>query len=219
MPIVFYTARELRLSKCVSATVAWLLIFDVMNAVQGRLILLDAQLVFYVALSLLIALKYWKRCNYYHHLAGGHSPDSSGQSTPTRQVRSGSVTGRRSSVTPGNGPVVITLSSVAAGFAKSFVPENGRMAHAEELFWSISLGLSCGAALSVKWTGIAVTTLVLAESSIALFIVQRPVPMSFRVLTLFTAAALYIALFAVHFHVLPYSGTQSPHAVAAQIVW
>ena len=38
-----------------------LAMFDMLNVIESRLILVDSQLMFYLALSLVVALKFWKR--------------------------------------------------------------------------------------------------------------------------------------------------------------
>ncbi|MDR3740421.1 MAG: phospholipid carrier-dependent glycosyltransferase [Terracidiphilus sp.] len=73
IPVMYYLAREFRIRRPASALVAWLVTFDMLNATEARLILTDSQLVFYMALSLLLAVKFWKRRNYFTcaQIAGG----------------------------------------------------------------------------------------------------------------------------------------------------
>lgn len=64
IPITYLTCRELRISVLGSITAAVLVTFDMLNVTEARLILTDSQLMFYIGLSLYIAVRFWKRRNW-----------------------------------------------------------------------------------------------------------------------------------------------------------
>jgi dolichyl-phosphate-mannose--protein O-mannosyl transferase len=62
-PLTYSVCRKLSLSEAASFTVGCLVLFDLLNIIEARHILVDSQLMFYCALSLWLALKYWDRLN------------------------------------------------------------------------------------------------------------------------------------------------------------
>lgn len=77
VPVAYMISRELRLSQAGAILAALLALFDNLLLVESRLVLVDPQMMFYLQLSLLLALKVWRmseRCyggaRYYKYLIG-----------------------------------------------------------------------------------------------------------------------------------------------------
>jgi dolichyl-phosphate-mannose--protein O-mannosyl transferase len=62
-PFTFSIACKLGASAWPAFLAGCFVVFDLMNTIESRHILVDSQLMFYSALSLWLALKYWERCN------------------------------------------------------------------------------------------------------------------------------------------------------------
>lgn len=62
-PLTFSIAKKLGLRDSTAFVAGCCLVFDLMNTIESRLILVDSQLMFYCGLALWTALKYWKRRN------------------------------------------------------------------------------------------------------------------------------------------------------------
>ena len=129
-----------------------LTIFDMLNVTESRLILTDSQLMFYGALSLTVALQWWRRLE---------TLDDTGK----------------------------------------------KMGRRERRLWIAAVGLSCGAAVSIKWTALATPFMIAVESAFGCFgFIRRRVPVSTLVKIACVAAVDYTVWFWVHFALLPLSG-------------
>jgi hypothetical protein len=125
IPVVYYIARELMLPQMSCVLIAWLVMFDGLNATESRFILTDAHMMFYVGASFLIAVKFWKRRNVYWYLR---------HVSPATKARD---QGRKRAGS-------IQWTHVKSWLASSV--EN-TMPLYEEIAWCTLLGLACGAAV------------------------------------------------------------------------
>ncbi len=130
VPLVYYISREFRVSMPSSLFSAWLAAFDMIGVIESRTIVTDAQLLFYIALTLLVAVKFWKRRNYFTHLQELANSDSP-------QHKPGSSGNRRRASS-------ISSSNTGRSKGKSVTVA---MPLLEEITWSALLGLCCGAAV------------------------------------------------------------------------
>ncbi len=62
-PLTFSIARKLGMSNATAFVAGAMVVFDLMNTIESRLILVDSQLMFYCGLALWTALKFWARRN------------------------------------------------------------------------------------------------------------------------------------------------------------
>ena len=60
-PLTFSIARKLGASDGPAFLAGCFIVFDMMNVIESRHVLVDSPLMFYCALSLWLALKYWQR--------------------------------------------------------------------------------------------------------------------------------------------------------------
>lgn len=61
VPLTYGIARQLGLSQIGSATAASMLLFDMLNTIESRLVLIDSQVLFFSQLALFCALLLWKQ--------------------------------------------------------------------------------------------------------------------------------------------------------------
>ena len=61
VPLVFSIARKLGCTNKGALLAGCFVTFDMLNTTESRLVLMDAQLMFYSTLSLWLALKFWQR--------------------------------------------------------------------------------------------------------------------------------------------------------------
>ena len=62
-PLTFSIGKLLGLGNITAFVAGSMIVFDNLNAIESRLILVDSQLMFYCGLALYTALRYWKRRN------------------------------------------------------------------------------------------------------------------------------------------------------------
>lgn len=139
-PILYLICQHLSLSYSASLLVAFMVIFEHVSIVQSRLILLDAQLITYMALALLCALHMWR-------------------------------------ATPGK-----------------------RWSHI------FSTAMSATASVTVKWTAL-VTPFLIFTTSIAILPFAPALQAAEIVFAILIAFSFYTSLFALHFYLLPNSGS------------
>lgn len=81
--------------------------------------------------------------------------------------------------------------------------------YAVRLPWLVLVGVTCGTAVSVKWTGLATPGMIGLESMFALWFVKTPVPATDLAVVALCAVVVYHAVFAVHFGVLTHSSQEA----------
>jgi len=156
IPLVFSIARKFGCTNKGAVLAACLVNFDMLNLTESRLILMDAQLMFYSALSLWIALKFWK--------AFDPEPEA-------------------------GKPAPVPLTDF------------------QFLAWAAALGISCGLAISVKWTAMVTPAMIALESTLGIwFLRRRRFPFVGLLQVLFFAICTYTFVFAVHFWTLSHTG-------------
>ena len=64
-PLVYALLRQFRVTRAGAIVGGCLVNFDMLNLMESRLILTDSQLMFYSALSLYVALRFWRRLNEF----------------------------------------------------------------------------------------------------------------------------------------------------------
>jgi dolichyl-phosphate-mannose--protein O-mannosyl transferase len=159
-----------------------LLLFDMLNHIEGRLILMDVQLIFWCTMSLWAAIQWWDRLN---EDADAEAAEAAGAPPPPEAPPLGF-------------------------FAALVAPLGGRVARRlegwERVRWAVWVGVCCGNAISVKMTGLATPAVIGMESALALWFLKRPAQWRDLFTVLFTAATLYTAYFAQHFYLLTRHG-------------
>jgi dolichyl-phosphate-mannose--protein O-mannosyl transferase len=141
---------------------AGLLVFDMLNHIEGRLVLMDVQLIFWCTASLYAAIRWWDRLNEH---AAAEDAVAAGRPPPHR---------------------LLTLQ--------------------DRLTWAVVVGLCCGNAFSVKMTGLATPALIGMESALGIWFLRRPARWLDLVTVLVTGFSIYLAYFALHFHLLTRHG-------------
>lgn len=76
----------------------------------------------------------------------------------------------------------------------------------DRVAWSVCLGILCGAAVSVKWTGLATPGLIAVECWTAAFFLPESIHILDMMGMLFSAFIFYAANFYIHFKLLPKTG-------------
>ena len=174
---------------------AGLLLFDMLNHIEGRLVLMDVQLIFWCPLSLLTAIQWWDRLN----------EDATAEEEEEEKVaeRGGGAAAEQ--------PAAAAPEPPAPGFFAGRVAPLGeraarRLEGWERLRWAVWLGVCCGNAISVKMTGLATPAVVGIESALGLWFLKRPAQWRDLFTVLLSAVAVYVAYFGQHFYLLTRRG-------------
>ena len=80
------------------------------------------------------------------------------------------------------------------------------MSQQTNILWLIGVGLACGAAVSVKWTGLAAPGMLALECWFALFFLPQAAHLPDMLVMLGSAFVFYVLNYAVHFALLPNTG-------------
>jgi len=238
---------------------ALLLVFDGINSEEARLILIDAQLLFYVAACLLVAQVWFRRWNGHcdaleaHERreamlerkrrqdaaaaaagagAGGEavvrspsspaaplqeavSPDHGGAAAVPTLADSGSRNQRTGSDGSGAGaeaPASLwarssnLTSTETADLASRLHADARYMNWAVRLRWVAIMGVMCGNAVSVKFTGLATPAFIALESVFALLVLKRSYPFLDLVGILCVSFLTFSAYWWCHFALTPKTG-------------
>ena len=201
-PVLYLIVRNFRGSARAAFVASLLFIFDGLNAVQSRFILLDSQLIFWCALALLVAQLWWARWNA--HWAAVDAFDEAtgwvpGTLLDAQLVPSRALMQRGSDLRSHSARTEEALLDLLA--CDAFFPLSSRLG------WSASVGFSCACAVSIKFTGLATPGMIAVESAFAVFFLHRAVPLFDLAVVLASAALTYAAFFVGHFALLPSSGS------------
>ena len=149
-----------------------LFMFDNLNLTEARLILVDSQLIFWVAAALLVAQHWWKRQNEHVEAVDAFAAAHGGR------PYSGSGDDYASS---GRDPRLLTPL--------------------ERTAWCVACGFVFANAFSVKWTGLATPAMIGLESLMGLFFLRRAVPWLDLLRVALVAVCTYAHWFWWHFHI------------------
>jgi hypothetical protein len=235
---------------------ALLLVFDGINSEEARLILIDAQLLFYVAACLLVAQVWFRRWNGHCDALEAHerreamlerkrrqdaAAAAGGASAVEAVVRSPSSPDAplREAVSPDHGgaaavPTLADSRSHRAGgedgasgaeAAASLWARSSNLSptetadlasrlHADARFmnwaarlrWIVIMGVMCGNAVSVKFTGLATPAFIALESVFALLVLKRSYPFLDLVGILGVSFLTFSAYWWCHFALTPKTG-------------
>jgi dolichyl-phosphate-mannose--protein O-mannosyl transferase len=171
-------------------------------------VLIDSQLIFYCALSLCVAQRWWSRLNRDYN-AREEWAATLGEDVAVR----GSIDALRvkgvAAALEAEPPPVVAGAAGAAGAAVARAPAlvGAMLGEAERNLWAVALGVACSCAISIKWTGLATPGLIAVESFFGFFFLRsRPAYFADLLKVLTVAVSLYTLWFAVHFALLPNSG-------------
>jgi dolichyl-phosphate-mannose-protein mannosyltransferase len=165
-------------------------IFDNLNLIESRLVLIDSQLIFWCAMSLVVAQRWWRR--WREDFRAREEWARLGGSGEGEQVDK----------------EAFLQGAAAAGAPAALVHCAQRMLGATERnLWCLAVGVVTSSAISIKWTGLATPGMIGMESFFGFFFQRkRPVPLVDLLKILAVAAVLYYTWFVIHFAILTKSG-------------
>ena len=181
--LMYYIGRRWSGTTWGGLMAAGLLTFDMLNHIEGRLVLMDVQLIFWCTASLWVAIKWWDRLDE-------HADAEDAAEAAAAAAAGGS--GGADSVVPALNAFTNAPPRLLEGWAR--------------VQWAVGLGLCCGNAFSVKMTGLATPALIGLESALGLWFLKRPAQWRDLFTVLFTGLALYTAYFGMHFYLLTRHG-------------
>lgn len=198
-PVLYGICRRFGVSVYASLVAAMLFVCDGLNLIESRLILIDSQLIFWCAATLLVATYWWQRWNV-HWLAveqweratgcvldwGNQLGFASPRIMPSEASRGESASSSR------------LLASLWAD--ERVLTTRSRIA------WCVVVGVVCANAVSIKFTGLASPGLVAVESFFALAFLRRAMPITDLLLIAAVSFATFAVYYALHFSLLPLSG-------------
>ena len=167
-------------------------IFDNLNLIESRLVLIDSQLIFWCATSLVVAQRWWRRWRQ----------DFEARDAWARSGR-------------GEGDLVDADAELAE--LPSASPDEGEretrrlaalmLGARERNLWCLAVAVATSSAISIKWTALATPGMIGMESFFGFFFQRKkPVPLADLLKILAIAAVLYYLWFVVHFAILTHSG-------------
>jgi dolichyl-phosphate-mannose--protein O-mannosyl transferase len=198
VPLMYGIARQWGVSVRGALLAGLLLNFDGLNTIEGRLILMDSQLMFWYethihplpcitavvvllqpvycrcAASLFAAQLWWKRLN-------GHAT-------------------AEDVFLAKHGKVFNVMDATHRNTSTAF------MSLTEKYMWLVGMGILCANAVSVKWTGLATPGLIAIESFFGFFFLKKPVKFVDGCVIVLVAFLTYAWYFYCHFALLPLSG-------------
>jgi len=185
--LLFFCARNFGATVKGAALSAMLIVFDMISVGEGRLILMDAQLIFWLVACLYVAQRWWQRRNQHDAL-----------------VRLGRVGPLPLDVTAAGACGLRPLPTVLSG-GRAALP----MLLPERLLWCLVVGIACGNAPNVKMTGLVTPALVAMESFFGLWFLNSFVPFWELLVILSTSILTYSFWFAVSFCLMVNSGVRA----------
>jgi dolichyl-phosphate-mannose--protein O-mannosyl transferase len=176
--VMYYIIRHWGASVVASMFGVFLLIVDNLNLGESRLILMDAQLIFWCALCLLSALKWWGRLN------------AQSDAETTLFLRSG-----------------IEFSMLSDDQKELLHQQDHRfMTHKQHYTWLVWMGFMCAQAVAIKWTGLATPGLIAVETFFAFCFLRKPLKLLDGAVIAGVGFVVYAFWFWCHFMLLPYTG-------------
>jgi hypothetical protein len=176
-PILYQVVRNWGGSVWAALLCASFFLMDNLNLTESRLVLIDSQLIFWCAASLLVAQMWWRRLDEHEKgiqsWAGRFGCEVSAiddertalapDGCPTAvEVRRGGDTGPKERVR-------ISDPGLRAQCAKDL---SLMMGERERLMWVVLVGVSTSSALSVKWTTLATPGMIALESFFGFFFLR-----------------------------------------------
>lgn len=177
--LMFYAARNFGCRVKGAAVAALLLVFDMVSVGEGRLILMDSQLIFWLLASLFVAQQWWKALNRSDEAAG--------------LVAGGATAGRALGV------LVQPAEAAAARRAAGGTAASAPLTPQQRLLWCVAVGIACGNAINIKMTGLVTPAAIALESFFGAWFLHNPVPFHELLLVLLSAILTYSWWFAVSF--------------------
>ena len=193
VPLTYMILRQLGGSKWGAILGASFIIFDDLNLIESRLILVDAQLLFYCALALYTALRYWAECEGWGPV-GVISKTVAALQVETKQRE--------------NEGDVYDVEEVAA---IKLGPEGFKGGWKRRIFWAVAVGVTCGLAISVKWTALVTPGLIAIECAFGLFFLRKTIPNVDMLIMGVCVFFTYVFFFWAHFAILIKSGDGDAH--------
>jgi dolichyl-phosphate-mannose--protein O-mannosyl transferase len=181
-------------------------LFDNLNLVESRLVLIDSQLIFWCAFALMCAQKWWARLTA-HDVANDSWQGYMGTPCDVDAERS-IIEERAAAGEPGPpGVPVCTLGLDAAIQVRAKEDLALMMGARERAGWCFLIGVACSSCISIKWTGLATPGMIAVESFFGFFFLRKaPAPFLDLLFILLVAFCCYYTWFVCHFALLPKSG-------------
>jgi dolichyl-phosphate-mannose--protein O-mannosyl transferase len=111
----------------------------------------------------------------------------------------------KAAMTTGRGPSAADEARLVAPWASTGAAPR-LLSRMDNIRWCMALGLACGTAVSVKWTGLATPGMVALDAWLAIFFLPEAVHFADMLIMLATAFVFYASNYFVHFSLLPLAG-------------
>ena len=190
-PLIYWAARGFGGGASAGVLAAMLFTFDGLNVGESRLVLIDGQLLFWLAACLVIGQRWLARYNAHVQAA------EVWEAAVARAAGTASYAAGLERVAPA--PAV-----AAATAARHADPRH--MDAATRAFWIVVIGVVCGNAVSVKFTGLATPAFLGLEAIFATLVLRRAYPFGDLLLIAATSFLTFSAYWYMHFAILPNTG-------------
>ena len=170
---------------------AALFIFDGLNVGESRLVLIDGQLIFWLAACLVLGQRWFARYNAH---------------VRALEVYEAAVASAAGARAYSAGLEAALAPDAAAAAAAALRADSRYMDALTRAAWALAVGVVCGNAVSVKFTGLATPAFLGLESIFGLLVLRRAYPFGDLLCVAAVAAATFSFYWYVHFAILPNTG-------------
>lgn len=225
-PIMYSITRNFGGGARAGILAASLFIFDGLNSEEGRLVLTDSQLIFWLAACLLVGQWWMRRWNSHVEALEEHEAREARLAARLRNRSggSGSIVAAKGEYgsSDGSGSSSEDPQASSAAIARADVaelaPQQVDILEAQleadprfmtlpvRLAWMLLVGVACGNAVSVKYTGLATPAFLGMEAIFAFFVMKRAYPFPDLLGILGVGVTVFTFYFWAHFQLLPYTG-------------
>ncbi len=202
--LMYFIARNFGASVWGGILSSGLLLFDMLNNIQGRLVLLDVQLSFWCMAALFVAQQWWARLDEHWQAEDEQAAAEAAGEDVRPSARIGEVDdGVRKNIAAELFGATYEVGHAWMRSAQASPRPAPRLltARARNL-WCLLMGVVCANAFSVKMTGLVTPFLIAVESFFAIWFLRKGAPFLDLFKILVVAGLTYAFYFAVHFAIL-----------------
>jgi len=199
-PLVYAITRNFGGSVRAGIFASLLFIFDGINVGEARLVLIDAQLLFWCAVCLAVCQCWWARWNTHVEALEDHEAAAAAATVASAAAPLVAAGGGEAA------PAVATAGQQTQGLETPLLADVRFMDWRTRLAWLVVVGVACGNAVSVKMTGLATPAFIALESVFAFLVLKRAYPFLDLLGVLAVSFLTYAFYYWVHFALLPNTG-------------
>ena len=186
-----------------------LFIFDGLNLGESRLVLVDSQLIFWLAACLFVGLRWFARYNAHVKAVEEYEARVAAETAAAKAEEEGKEGSH------GGGAAAPAAASAASAALSALRSDARYMDGFTRVCWIVAVGVACGNAVSVKFTGLATPAFLGLESIFALLVLRRAYPFGDLLAIAAVAFLTFSGYWWVHFELVRRTGDGDTFMFAA----